>query len=433
MNNKQPQKQDPRLVAMHLLRAVLDERHSLDEACARNSFFTVLDPRDRSFARLLVLTACRQLPVIDELIDLCLEKPVKGDGGKIRHILRLGLVQLLYLGTPPHAAVGATVALTNDRKLARFKGLVNAVLRRVDREGAEMQAVLDETALRQRGWLWKGWSRQFGKVTAAAIVDANAHEAPLDITVKGEPEKWAELLGADLLPTGSLRLPQGTPVEQLSGFEDGDWWVQDAAAALPVTLMGDMSGKRVVDICAAPGGKTLQLAAAGAQVTALDKSNKRLDRLRENLQRTGLNAMVVAGDALTWTGLPADAVLLDAPCSATGTIRRHPELPFIRKPEDVADLIDIQASLLDKAVDMVKPGGMVVYATCSLQREEGEGQVEAILSRRDNVSLLPLTRDDLPALPEAITSDGYLRCLPSMWADQGGMDGFFVARLVRKS
>lgn len=417
---------------MHLLRSVLDERQSLDEACARNPFLAVLEPRDRSFARLLVLSCCRQLPVIDALIEQCLDKPVKGDGGKVHHILRLGVTQLICLGTPPHAAVGATVALAaEDRKLVRFKGLVNAVLRRIDREGAAMIDALDIAKLRHRGWLWKGWAAAYGEARAAEIVRANAQEAPLDITVKSDPEGWAKTLGAELLPTGSLRLAPGAAVDQLPGFDEGAWWVQDAAAVLPVRLLGDVSGKRVIDICAAPGGKTLQLAAAGAKVTALDKSNKRLDRLRENLKRTELEAMVVAGDALTWSGKPADAVLLDAPCSATGTIRRHPELPFIRKPEDTQALTDLQARLLDSAVDMVKPGGLVVYATCSLQPEEGEAQIRSLLSRRSDVELVPVTEVDVPGLPEAVTADGFLRCLPCFWEEKGGMDGFFAARLKR--
>lgn len=425
--------QDPRRVAMYLLRAVLDERKSLDDACARNPYLDALEARDRSFARLLVLSTCRYLPVVDALIDQCLDKPVKGDGGKIRHILRLGVVQLICLGTPPHAAVAATVALTDDRKLVRFKGLVNAILRRIDRDGEAMVDALDMGRLRKRGWLWKSWAKAYGEDIAAAIVSANAQEAPLDLTVKADAKAWAKKLDAQLLPTGSLRLPAGTAVEELPGFEDGAWWVQDVAATLPAKLLGDVGGKRILDICAAPGGKTLQLAAAGAKVTALDKSNRRLDRLRQNLKRTELEAMVVAGDALTWEGRPADAVLLDAPCSATGTIRRHPELPYIRKPEDVAALKDLQAGLLDHAIDMVRPGGLVVYATCSLQPDEGEEQIAAILGRREDVELMPLKPAEIAGLPEAVSAEGYLRCLPSYWSDLGGMDGFFAARLRRKS
>lgn len=429
---KQDIKTDPRVIAAQVLEAVLDDRRSLDEACAGHPRFSKLASRDRAFVRLLVLTVCRNLPEFDRLIASFLEKPLAGKTARAQHLLRLGAAQLLVLKTPPHAAVGATVGAVAGLRLDRLKGLVNAVLRRIEREGMDALDAVAAQRVSERGWLWKAWVKAYGAEWAAAILAANRREAPLDLTVTGDAQDWAQKLGAEVLPTGSLRLPTGTDVEGLPGFADGAWWVQDAAAALPVRLFGPLQGKTVFDLCAAPGGKTLQLAAEDARVVAVDKSDGRMNRLRENLQRTGLNATIVVSDVEAWEpARQADAVLLDAPCSATGTIRRHPELPYIRKPEDVAALTDIQARLLDRAVEIVKPGGTVVYATCSLQPEEGERQIESLLQRRDDVELRPVTAEDLPGLPEAVTPEGYMRCLPSLWGDKGGMDGFFAARLVR--
>jgi len=423
-----------RQVALVLLKAVMDKHLALDDACHNNKDFGQLSDRDRGFAKLLVLTVCRHMGAINRLLDGMLAEPPKGDGGQVKMILQLGVAQLVYLKTPAHAAVGQTVELAGKNPLFKFKGLINAVLRRLDREGEALMApVLEDQAVNARPWLWRAWEKSFGADGAAAIAAAHSHEAPLDITVKSEPDVWAEKLGADLLPTGSLRLQAGTAVPGLEGYKDGTWWVQDAAASLPVRLLGDLSGKTVVDLCAAPGGKTMQLIAAGARVIAVDRHGGRLKRLQTNLDRVGQQAEVIEADAESWRPAePVDMVVLDAPCTATGTIRRHPELQWIRTPNDVAELASLQKRLLQAAPEMLKPGGELVYVTCSLQPEEGESQIEAFLSETEGVELLPFTAADLPGLPQAISEEGYLRCLPSLWSDQGGMDGFFAARIKRQ-
>jgi 16S rRNA (cytosine967-C5)-methyltransferase len=279
-------------------------------------------------------------------------------------------------------------------------------------------------------WLYTRWRATYGEETAAAIANALHSEPPLDLSVKHDPADWASRIGADITPTGSVRLSGGN-VESLPGFAEGAWWVQDAAAALPVKLLGDISGKNIADLCAAPGGKTLQIAAAGARVTAVDRSKQRLETLRENLARTQLEANVVTADVLKLKAREKfDAVLLDAPCSATGTLRRHPDVAWLRKPDDIRKLSTLQRELIAAAADFVKPGGVLVYAVCSLEPEEGEGAIEAALESgawtRD-----PVRPGEIAGGDAFLTAEGALRTLPSHWPETGGLDGFFVARLVR--
>ncbi|RED48125.1 RsmB/NOP family class I SAM-dependent RNA methyltransferase [Aestuariispira insulae] len=422
-----------RQVALTLLGAVMDKHLAVDDACFGNRDFADLSDRDKSFAKLLVLTVARHMGQMNALIDRLLQEPPEGDKGQVRRILQLGLAQLVYLKTPAHAAVGQTVELAGRKPLFRYKGVVNAILRRVDREGDALFDDLSDPKLNVRPWAWKSWEAAYGETTARAIATAHVAGATLDLTVKDDADDWAETLGADRLPTGSLRLPAGTAVPGLEGYKAGHWWVQDAAAALPVKLLGDVTGKTVIDLCAAPGGKTMQLIAAGASVTAVDRHGGRLKRLQANLDRVGQRAQVVEADAETWRPeKPADIVLLDAPCTATGTIRRHPELQWIRSPNDVKELAELQRKLLLASLDMVRPGGEILYVTCSLQPEEGEAQIAGLLDAVVELSLKPFVKADLPGLEEAITDHGYLRCLPSYWAEKGGMDGFFAARLIRK-
>ncbi|KAA0597779.1 16S rRNA (cytosine967-C5)-methyltransferase [Azospirillum lipoferum] len=419
-------------VALDLLRDVLRKSVPFDDAFDAHPELAALQPRDRGFVRLLVATVLRRLGQIDEMIQASLVKPGLPKAA-IHDMLRLGTAQLVFLNTPAHAAVDTAVELAAARNAAPYKGLINAVLRRIGREGVEMAARQDAGRLNTPDWLWLSWRSAYGTARTRGIVEAHLHEAPLDITVKSDPAGWAERLGATLLPTGSLRRPPGGSVIELPGFEDGEWWVQDLAASLPAKLFGDLRGKRVFDLCAAPGGKTAQLVVQGAQVTAIDRSARRLERVTENLKRLRLEAEVLAADAATWEPeTPADAVLLDAPCSATGAIRRHPDILRVKTPDDIAKLARAQSRLLARSVELVKPGGTLIYCTCSIQPEEGEAQVARLLEQDKRVERWPVTADELGGLSEPINEAGEVRSLPGMLGDLGGIDGFFVARLRRR-
>jgi 16S rRNA (cytosine967-C5)-methyltransferase len=423
---------DARAIALELLQDVLRRGRPLDEALAANADLPGLEARDRGFARLLAATVLRRLGQIDAAIDERLDHPLPANRAAVRDILRLGVAQIGFLGLASHAAVHTSVELVGGGGQAGMKGLVNAVLRRIAETGA--LGPDDPGHLNVPGWLWRDWEQTFGPETAAAIANANLTEAPLDITLKspGEAEPWAERLAAEILPTGTLRRAAGGDVTGLPGFDEGAWWVQDAAAALPARLLGGVAGSRVADLCAAPGGKTAQLAAAGATVTAVDISRKRLRRLSENMARLGLAADTVTADLTKWSpGEPFDAVLLDAPCSATGTLRRHPDIAWNKTPDDVAKLTAAQDRLLAAALALVKPGGLMVCATCSLLPREGDERIEALLASGAAAARVPLTPDELPGLAEAITPAGDLRTLPCHWPARGGMDGFFAARLRR--
>jgi len=431
---------DARKTALAVLGAVLDDGRPLDEALAGNPHVARLDARDRAFARLLLATVLRRLGQIDDALDRCLDRPIRAKDIALRHILRLGAAQLLFLETPPHAAVSTSLDLARGPRLAGQRGLLNAVLRRLSREGHDIVAAQDAARLNTPDWLWLPWCAAYGETIARAIAAAQLAEPPLDLSCKADPEGWAERLGARVLPGGTLRLPAGQgDVTRLPGYVEGAWWVQDAAAALPARLLGPLStkgvtGKTVIDLCAAPGGKTAQLAAAGAEVIAVDRSAERLKRLRENLHRLQLGAATVAADAAAWQPpAPADAVLLDAPCSSTGTLRRHPDIAWLKDAAQIAGLTAAQDKLLAHAVDMVKSGGLLVYAVCSLQPEEGAQRIDALLASDNRVERLPLQPEELPGLPEAITPAGDLRSLPCHLAAEGGLDGFYACRLRRRA
>ncbi|MDE2391375.1 MAG: rRNA cytosine-C5-methylase, partial [Rhodospirillales bacterium] len=375
-----------------------------------------VDPRDKAAAHRLAACVLRHTGSLDAVLEPYLRRDPPPE---LRNILRIGAAGFLFLETPPHAAVGTAVQLARSKKLAPFAGLVNAVLRKAVAAGPAALEELDMPRLDTPAWAWASWGGQ-----ARAIATAHAHEAPLDIsTLPGfAPES------GEALPTGSYRFPAGTPVAEVPGFNEGKVWVQDAAAALPARLLAPQPGERVLDLCAAPGGKTCQLAAMGAAVTAVERDPSRMATLRGNLERLRLKAELVSADATSWR--PAEkfsAILLDAPCSATGTIRRHPELLHLRKARDIDTMTAQQDALLDAAASMLAPGGRLIYAVCSLQPQEGAARVDAACTR------LGLKRDPLtlPALPEAVTEQGDLRTHPGFWAERGGMDGFFIARLVR--
>jgi 16S rRNA (cytosine967-C5)-methyltransferase len=423
-----------RHVALDLVGAVLGRERPLDESIDDNSAMAQLSLRDRAFARLLVATVLRRLGQIDALIGDCLASPLPPRAAGVHDILRLGIAQLSFLHTPPHAAVATSVDLAQSRGYLAHKGLVNAVLRRLSLEGPDRVAAQDAPRLNTPTWLWQSWSGHYGEETARAIATAHLREAPLDLTPRANADGWCEKLAATQLPTGTLRRAGGGAVATLPGYAEGAWWVQDAAAALPVRLFGDVAGLSVVDLCAAPGGKTAQLADAGAFVTAVDRSSRRLDRLVGNLKRLSLPAATVAADAVTWRPERlADAVLLDAPCTATGAIRRHPDVPHLKHPADVARLAVIQERLLRAAIDMLRPGGTLVYCTCSLEPEEGPRQVEALLRSGAPVERRPLSAAELEMPAEWLTEDGDLRTLPFYLSEHDGLDGFYGARLVKRS
>jgi 16S rRNA (cytosine967-C5)-methyltransferase len=421
-----------RRVALGVLGQTLQRNQALDDALATHAGFDALAPRDRAFVRLLLATTLRRLGEIDSVLAQLMDRPLPQQAATGTDVLRLGAAQLLFLGTPAHAAVDTSVELIAASGQPRLRGLANAVLRRVGREGTALLGDRDPLRLNTPGWLWDSWVEAFGEAAARSIAAAHLVEAPLDLTVARDAAPWAERLEAELLPTGTLRRMPGGMVPELPGFADGAWWVQDAAAALPARLLGAASGSRVIDLCAAPGGKTLQLCAAGAVVTAVDISNRRLGRLRDNLARCGFEAELVAADASKWRpAAPVDAVLLDAPCSATGTLRRHPDIAWLKGPDDVARLTLAQDRLLRAASEMLEPGGTLIYAVCSLQAEEGAQRIAAGLASGLPLRREPVTAGELPGLADAITPDGAVRTLPSMWGERGGMDGFYIARLRR--
>jgi 16S rRNA (cytosine967-C5)-methyltransferase len=345
--------------------------------------------------------------------------------------------QLIFLKTPPHAAIDLAVTLAQyDPKATRYSKLANAVLRRVASQGEAIAASLDAARVNTPDWLWSRWVSYWGEVRAHAIAASHLVEPPLDLTVKSEPELWAERLSGRVLPTESVRLLPKGRIEDLAGYDEGAWWVQDVGASLPARLLGDVAGTRVADLCAAPGGKTAQLALGGASAVAVDTSKTRLGLLAKNLERLGLEAKLVVADAATWQPEEHfDAVLLDAPCSSTGTVRRHPDIPYLKSPKDIVALAALQTRLLDNAASLLKPGGRLVYSTCSLEPEEGEAQIAALLVRNEALRLDAIAPDELYGQAEWIEPSGCLRTFPYELRLDGpewsGMDGFFAARLVR--
>jgi 16S rRNA (cytosine967-C5)-methyltransferase len=387
-----------------------------------------LSPPDRARAQRLALVTLRNLSSADGVLRPFMRK---APPPAVQSLLRVAVTEMLAEGAPAHGVVGDAVQETRALGAEGFTGLVNAVLRRAAETPPERWAGFPSPEL--PGWLRGRLMSAYGKKAAQAMEAAHARGAAIDLTPKdGDAPSLAAQLGGVALPTGSVRLPSGAQVSELPGYEGGDWWVQDAAAALAAKLLAVRPGERVLDLCAAPGGKTMQLAAAGAAITALDVSDARLERLRENLARCRLEAEVVTADALTWDGpRDFDAVLLDAPCSATGTIRRHPDLPYVRDGAGVRDLARLQADLIDRALGHLCPGGRLVYATCSLLPEEGERQIAAALERHPGLAV-ERPAPDLPGIaPHWITPEGALRIRPDDWPDLGGLDGFYIAALRR--
>jgi 16S rRNA (cytosine967-C5)-methyltransferase len=431
-----------RRIAADILDGVLHKHRTLDdqlEGAAAHPGLKTLPDRDRALMRRLVATILRRMGTLGHVLSKLLDKGIPTDAPRAQSALLIGAAQILWMDVPDHAAVDLSVRMVqSDRRAAKYAGLVNAVLRRCAREG---QPLIDEVAgqaLDIPAWLMTRWTAHYGEDTAKAIAVALSYEPSLDLSVKSEAAAWATRLHGEVLPTGSVRtLLQGS-VTMLPGFSDGQWWVQDAAAALPARLFGDLKGKTIVDLCAAPGGKTAQLIQAGAKVTAVDRSQNRIARLRENLGRLSLEAETVIADGADWQpagGELFDCVLLDAPCASTGTIRRHPDVAWLKTEADIILLTALQRRLLANAVKLLKPGGILVYCTCSLEPEEGEHAIAALLAADSSVRRAPIDASEVAGLTEIITADGDLRTLPCHLPHDdprlGGLDGFYAARLVK--
>lgn len=409
-----------RRAALRLLDAVLRQGLPLESALDRATA-GIDRADDRALARAIAAETLRRLPDLDALIDSATARPLPEDA-KARFALRIALVQTLALGTPSHAAIATVLPLVDGGPRKLVHGVFGTLSRRGDAL-PEIPTLPDATAIR--------WHAAWGDDVIEGAEHAIAAPPPLDLTL-ADPSRtaeWADALGGESLMPGHVRLPGGH-VPEMPGFEEGAWWVQDLAASLPARLIGKGAGT-ALDICAAPGGKTMQLASAGWAVTALDNSPTRLERLSDNLARTKLNADIVTADALLWKPADlADAVLIDAPCSATGIFRRHPDVLYRVRPSIISEMAALQERIFARAADWVKPGGTLVYATCSLEPAEGEEQLRRFLSVRSDYRIDPVRQDELPAglAPHA---DGYLRTLPGMLADVGGLDGFFMVRLIR--
>ena len=419
-----------RSVAFDLLRSVTAKNKSFDDAMVLHDGFRRLPLRDRAFVRKIVTTALRRLGQIDALISHCLKRDLPTKAIVVHDILRIAVTEIIFLKFPPHAAVDSAVTLVGSRNFPKLMGLTNAVLRRLVTEGQELLNRFPE-ALNIPKWMLESWKRAYGDTDTQEIIVSLLREPSLDITVKNNKEFWADKLDADVLSLGSLRKKFDGRIEEMPGFVEGEWWVQDAAAAIPVSLLGDVSGMQILDICAAPGGKTAQLAAAGAIVTAIDRSSGRLKRLEKNLIRLGLQANIVTADVTEWVcNKKFDAVLLDPPCSATGTIRRHPDILYSKTTNDLAKLVGLQEPPLVRSSQLVKPGGKLLFCTCSLEVEEGESQIERFLSTSNSFKRQTIKDNEVGGHSPFINEQGDLRTLPFYLKELGGIDGFVASRLI---
>lgn len=433
---------ETRRLAARVIDDVITRRLALDETlelALAAPDARALDDRDKGLVRAIATSAIRYFGVISKALAARLERGLPRHSGPFEAIMASGIAQILYLDVPDHASVDLTVDLVQaDPDCRRYVALANAVLRRIAREKHDILKAVKPLEDNTPAWLSDRWIATYGIDKSKEIAQSHSQEAAIDITVKSDPEMWAEKLDAIFLPTGSLRLKTRKAIPSLPGYEDGEWWVQDAAAALPARLIAAQKNEIIADFCAAPGGKTAQLALSGAKIVAIDRSGKRLQRLKANLDRLHLAAEIVEIDAAQYEGGPFDAILIDAPCSATGTIRRHPDVAWTKGPEDIRKLAGLQAKLLDRAALLLKSGGRLIYCTCSLEPEEGEMQIAALLERNPNLKRAPFSAADLPAfagpLAVALNQNGELRTLPSMLphdeARLSGLDGFFACRLI---
>lgn len=429
-----------RKIAAKILEAIFDDKKSLDVLIDTQHgmhAYNALDIKDRALVRAIIMICLRRKGQIDAALASILDRKTPKKARHLTHTLSVAAAQILFLDIPDSAAVNlAVTAVSNDSRTKRFGSLTNAVLRRLSREKEKILEKQNAAQLFMPGWFYKRIKKSYGRDRVNSIAENMLEEPALDITVKSDPEFWAEKLSGIVLPTGTVRLKPKGPIPAMEGFSAGQWWVQDAAACLPAQLLGDIAGLQVADLCAAPGGKTAQLVQKGAAVTALDISPRRMQRLKDNLTRLNLSANFIVADILQWQPESLfDAVLLDAPCSSTGTVRRHPDVMWTKSASDITALATLQFELWDAAINFVKPDGIIVFSNCSLDREEGEDLYAKMLAHRQDITPMPFKPEEVPGLKEAITGQGTLRTLPSHLANSdkqlAGMDGFFAARFRR--
>ena len=421
-----------RRLAALCVKEVMEKKLPLQQVISSQKDYATLESRDRAFVRLIVATTFRRMGQINSVLNPFLRQtPPKF----IYAALQTATAQIIYLGTPPHAAVGETVAMLKGRNSSKgFANLTNAILRKVVDSGRKL-AVQEPPKINIPPWLLGEWESDYGRQACRKFSIQLTQEPPLDVTVKSNENMWAHKLEGKPIARNTVRLKKIGDITELEGFSEGVWWAQDIAASIPVRLLGSLSGKRVLDMCAAPGGKTMQLISMGAEVTALDRSISRLERVKENLKRTNLSAHIICRDALEWTLSDDlfDSVLLDAPCTATGTFRRHPDVLYNRKPKDLSNLIKIQDQLLSKSASFVKPGGTLIYSTCSLLSAEGKPRIDKFLKRNPHFSLEVITNISGLDLPPSAFEGGFIRTLPHYLSEEGGMDGFFIAKMKRSN
>ena len=452
VNKKSETPLDSRLAAFRILKSILVNGHVLDQSIKRNPIFLQFSPQDRAFIFRMVTTCLRYQFILDALIQKFLSnqntfKNVESGSQKhdLQICMRIGVTQILLMQVPDYAAVNTTLNLLTILNLFNFKGLCNAVLRKITREGEKVMNEIDYPKLAVSSWLWQDWVKSYGEETTRAMATMVLQDPPLDFSIKlnlHQPDyteilNWqAAILGCHILPQGTLRRSESGMVESFAGYEDGDWWIQDAAASVPALLFGDIRGKTALDMCAAPGGKTAQLCVGGAIVTALEWSQARIKTLGVNMERLGLSPEVIESDANKWCLDPSntrefDCILLDAPCSSTGTLRRNPDIKVLKQKNDVEKLIPVQRRLLESAAKRLKVGGTLVYCICSLQTAEGTEQIDWFVDAFPNFIRKPLSISEVWDSPEFLTPKGDVLILPSHWPEGGGMDGFFAARLER--
>lgn len=427
-----------RRAALATVESVFDDGRMLDVALRHEG--KELEPRDQAFLKQLTTLYFRKRGSLRWVLRQLMNKALPTKMIAVERLIELGVVQILFMRTADHAAVDQSVRLIGGRRNvseSNMKGLTNAVLRNAIRQRDELlEALKDEKQIDLPGWLRKRWVHKMGEEVTSSIAQAVQEDVTIDITAKDSAERQAlaKAFDAEILQTGSIRLKQACDITQLEGFEEGRWWVQDMAAAIPATLFGDLKGKQVADLCAAPGGKSMQLASLGAKVIAIDRSSKRMPRLWQNLERTNLTDKVepLVEDVMTWRAdKTLNHILLDAPCSATGTMRRNPDGPWLKSNKQIKELAQLQAEMLDHSFKQLPSGGKLIYCVCSLEEEEGEDQIEAFLERTAKAKLLPITPEELGNMAELCTENGYLRCRPDFLGNNGGMDGFFAARITK--
>jgi len=441
---KKPLKQgmEARLVATTLITRVIDDRRNLDALCDKQhglSAFLSLDGRDRGLARAIAITALRNRNAIDFALSKLWDRPPPKKARFLHHSLHVAATQILFLDLPDSAAVDIAVsAIGDDERTTRFRSMANAVLRRMVREKDSLIEKLNAKPAPFPKWFEQTLRKDYGRDKTALIAAHTTQESLVDLTVKSDANMWAEKLGGFVLPTGSVRLTNSDAIDTLDGFEDGEWWVQDAAAGLPAKLINVEKGARVLELCAAPGGKTAQICHAGYDVTALDISKPRLARLEQNLARLGFSAKLVEADILEWQPENLfDAVLLDAPCSSTGTIRRHPDILWTRTPEEIRELAELQFKLIEKARSFIKPDGVLVFSNCSMFKQEGEDLLPRIKAQFEDLEFSQILPQEVPGLESSINGQGALRTLPFHLSideniTKSGMDGFFACRYIKK-